>query len=132
MAAEEVSIGELVFEQDEDPDHGWEVTVRKVGDLEGWVTFILCPEDELEWTTVRNNCFPLNGRSGPPPLDQWVVHEYVGLESSSLNLEGDRSQVGFTDSEIVSLVAVVNLAFPPSKLARVRREREGVDKPTTH
>lgn len=122
MAAEEIHVGHLVFEEDDDLDGMLAITVRKMGDLEGWVTMIPCPDDDLEWAGARNRCFPFNGREGPPPLGQWIVYEFVGKESASLNLELDRSIIGFTNYEIVTIIALVNMAY----FGRTRKLREEV------
>lgn len=111
MAAEEVHLGHLVFEEEDEANGSFTVTARRLGDLEGWVTFILCPEDEMEWSEIRNRCFPFNGREGSAPVGQWVVCEFVGKESCSLNLFDDRSAMGFTNYEIVTLTAIVNMAY---------------------
>lgn len=115
--AEPVVVGNLVFEVDEDSDGKYTVSIHKVMDLEGWVTFAPCPDLELEWAVARNNSYPLNGTRSSPPYDTWVVEEYVGKEGSSLSMDGERSEKGFTNAEIADLLKVVNLFYgTPSRL----------------
>lgn len=108
---EEIRVGELCFELDETIEGHETVTVTKSGDLEGWVTFVRCGDSDIEWAELRNKCYPLNGREGPPPTGRWVVYEYVGRDGSSLDLVPDISSIGFTNHEIVSITDVVNLIY---------------------
>lgn len=103
-----VRLGELVFEASTEEG---QVTVTKVSDLEGWVTFVVCPDDEIEWSNLRNNCYPLNGKDDPAPHGRWVVGEFVGKEGSSLNLGEVCSPNGFTNGDILALKAAVNMMF---------------------
>lgn len=104
-------VGDLSFERDEDGYGFKTLTVCKASDELGWVSFTPCPDDESEWTTIRNNSYPLNGRFGPKPDGEWVLYEFVGKEDSSANLKLERSPDGFSNKEIIALMILVNLMF---------------------
>ncbi len=132
MSAEETKAGDLIFELEEDALGHETLVVTKSSDLEGWITFVRCPESEIEWSKLRNNCYPLNGRGGPPPIGRWVIGEYVGKEHSSINLSPDVSERGFTEEEIRALLKVVNIMYRDSTKVRSKASEEALSPKFPH
>lgn len=117
---EEIQVGDLIIEVDALDDGRATISVHKVDDFEGWLVLVKCTDSYIEWSELRNKCYPLNGREGAPPTGKWVVYEYVGKDGSSLNLQPDTSPSGLSNDEIAAIVVVANLVYSEQWIARLR------------